>query len=214
MKTELFSSPPMNNLSQRLKQQIQFILELDKLKHIMRRTTLLDKSRPENDAEHSWHLAMIAVILAEYAGPEVNINRVIKMLLIHDLVEIDAGDTFLYDDVAINTKADREHAAAQRLYAILPHDLGEELKSLWQEFEERKSQDAKFAAGLDRLQPLLHNYFTNGGAWSHPEVTATKVISKQRIIAEASQPLWEFAESLITDAIAQGFLRADVKKTV
>lgn len=197
----MFEFSPMKNATKRLQQQIEFILEIDKLKQVMRRTPLLDKSRNENDAEHSWHLAMLAMILAEYASPEVNVNRVIRMLLIHDLVEIDAGDTFLYDESpAASLKDERELNAAKRIYGLLPDDLSLELMELWKEFEERKTEDAKFAAGLDRLQPLLHNYFTGGGAWASHNVSADKVIAKKYLIEEASQILGSLAEEFIVYA--------------
>lgn len=205
----MFELPPMKNATKRLQQQIEFILEIDKLKQVMRRTQLLDKSRTENDAEHSWHLAMLAMVLAEYADPEVNINRVISMLLIHDLVEIDAGDTFLYDEsFTASLKAERELNAAERIYNLLPEDIKLKLMNLWKEFEERKTADAKFAAGLDRLQPLLHNYFTGGGAWAVHNVTAEKVMSKKHLIQEASEVLGKLAEDYISDAVNRGDLKS------
>lgn len=195
----------MQNLT-RLQQQIAFILEIDKLKHILRRTPLLDKSRRENDAEHSWHLAMMAMVLAEYAPPEVNLLRVIKMCLLHDLVEIDAGDTFIYDDIHAESKAEREQTAAQRIYGLLPTDIGTVLKDLWNEFEARQTPDAKFAACMDRIQPILHNYFTQGGTWHIAEVTYEREIQIMRFIKETSEPLWAFIESLLNDAVKKGFL--------
>ncbi len=207
MDQDFFERPPFKNASERLRQQIDFILEMDKLKRVLRRSMLLDQSRNENDAEHSWHLAILAMILSEYASPEVDINRVVRMLLIHDIVEIDAGDTFVYDESAVaDTKAERENAAANRIFSLLPEDLKEELISLWREFEARSTPDAKFAAGLDRLQPLLLNYFSDGGTWSKHHVPAGKVRAKQRVIAEASQPLWNFVESLISDAVERKIL--------
>lgn len=205
---KFFEYPPMKNTTKRLKQQIEFILEIDQLKKIMRRTLLIDSSRTENDAEHSWHLALLAMVLAEYASPEVNINRVIRMLLIHDLVEIDAGDTFLYDvSPAASLKVERERNAAKRIYGLLPDDIRTELIGLWEEFEERKTADAKFAAGLDRLQPLLHNYFTNGSAWASHNITSDKVIAKKYLIEEASEVLGNLANDLIIDAVNRGDLK-------
>lgn len=191
----------------RLHQQLAFILEIDKLKHILRRSPLLDKSRRENDAEHSWHLAMMAVVLAEYAAPEVNIARVIRMVLLHDLVEIDAGDTFLYDDTHTKSKTERENLAAERIYGLLPKDIGEELVSLWHEFEERKTPDAKFAACLDRIQPILHNYFTQGGTWKMADITHEKEMSYMLFIKEISEPLFTVVESLLATAVENGFLK-------
>lgn len=199
------------NTPKRLQQQVEFIMELDKLKQIIRQSSLLDQSRKENDAEHSWHIAIMAMILAEYASPEVNINRVIRMLLIHDIVEIDAGDVFLYEQsLAATLKQQREHLAAERIYGFLPMDIGAELISLWQEFEHRQTPDAIFARALDRLQPLLHNFYAKGGTWKRPEVTAELVISMNiQIIQEASPLLWEFAETLIKDADKMGYFVQD-----
>ncbi|HEV2614542.1 MAG TPA: HD domain-containing protein [Gammaproteobacteria bacterium] len=198
----------MQNMT-RLHQQMAFILEIDKLKHILRRTSLLDMSRRENDAEHSWHLAMMAIVLAEYAAPEVNISRVIRMVLLHDLVEIDAGDTFLYDDVHAESKAEREQQAADRIYGLLPKDIGEELVNLWHEFEERKTPDAKFAACMDRIQPVLHNYFTQGGTWKIADASHERAMSHMLFIKEASEPLFALVESLMSDAVENGFLKRE-----
>src|SRR6056297_294642 len=151
---------------QRLEQQVAFILEIDRLKTIYRRTYLTDTSRFENSAEHSWHIAVMAMLLAEHANTlEVDQLRVIKMLLIHDLVEIDAGDTFAYDTAAHADKAAREQAAADRLFGLLPADQAAEFRALWDEFESRQTPEAKFAGALDRLQPLLHNLYTHGRSW-------------------------------------------------
>lgn len=197
-----------NELSKRLQQQMKFILEIDKLKGINRQTPLIDQSRPENDAEHSWHIAMMTVIFAEYASPEVNIYRVVQMLLIHDVVEIDAGDTFLYDNSTLaSSKSEREHKAALRIYGILPSDLQSQLMLLWQEFEERTTPDAKFAASLDRLQPLLQNYFTAGSTWKKHGITSKQVLAKNRVIEEGSKALWKLAEGLIKDAVDRGYLK-------
>lgn len=190
----------------RLHQQLQFIVEIDKLKHVLRQTLLIDKSRRENDAEHSWHLAMMAMLLSEYAEAEVNLVRVLKMVLIHDLVEIDAGDTFCYDEQAIQTQADREKAAADRIFGLLPADQTSQLRSLWEEFEAKHSADARFATALDRLQPILHNYHTQGGTWKKAGVTIAKVRQRIAPIALGSPRLGEFAEALIQDALDQGFL--------
>lgn len=194
-------------LDERTARIIRFSLELDKLKQVVRRTPLLDGSRTETVAEHSWHVALMAVLLGQHAGPEVRIDRVVRMLLIHDLVEIDAGDTFLYDDAAEGSKQDRELRAAERIFGMLPDDLRQELRALWEEFEQRQTPDALFAAGLDRLQPLLHNYFTGGGTWKHPEVTRDKVEARKRVIGDASPALWAFGQALIADGVRRGYLR-------
>lgn len=188
---------------------IEFALELDKLKQVVRRTPLLDGSRTETVAEHSWQVALMAVVLGRQAGPEVRIDRVVRMLLIHDLVEIDAGDTFLYDDAAEASKHDRELRAAERIFGLLPPDLRQELYALWQEFEQRQTPDARFAAGLDRLQPLLHNYFTGGGTWKHAGVTRDKVEARKRVIGDASADLWAFGRAMIADGVRRGFLREE-----
>lgn len=190
----------------RLQAQIQFIVEIDKLKHVLRQTLLMDQSRRENDAEHSWHLAMIAIVLSEYADPQVNLLRVLKMVLIHDLVEIDAGDTFCYDAIAVQDQSDREQKAADRLFGMLPENLGEELRSLWEEFEAKETLDAQFAAALDRLQPLLHNYYTQGGTWKMANVTEAQVRKRMAPVLIGSPVLGEFVEELIQDAIQQGFI--------
>ncbi|MBD2079411.1 HD domain-containing protein [Leptolyngbya sp. FACHB-17] len=190
----------------RLQAQIQFIVEIDKLKHVLRQTILMDKSRRENDAEHSWHLAMMAIVLAEYADPQVDLLRVLKMVLIHDLVEIDAGDTFCYDTIALQDQAEREEKAADRLFGMLPENLGAELRSLWEEFEAKETLDAQFATALDRLQPLLHNYYTEGGTWRKAGVTVEKVRHRMAPVAIGSSVLGEFVENLIQDAIRQGFI--------
>lgn len=190
----------------RLQEQIQFIIEIDKLKHVLRQTILIDKSRRENDAEHSWHLAMMAIVLSEYANPQVDLLRVLKMVLIHDLVEIDAGDTFCYDAIAVQDQAEREEKAADRLFGMLPEDLGQELRSLWEEFEAKDSIDAQFAAALDRLQPLLHNYYTQGGTWRMKGVTEAQVRKRMAPVSIGSPVLGEFVEGLIEDAVRQGFI--------
>ncbi|MBD1843831.1 HD domain-containing protein [Cyanobacteria bacterium FACHB-63] len=190
----------------RLQAQIQFIVEIDKLKHVLRQTLLMDKSRRENDAEHSWHLAMMAIVLAEYADPQVDLLRVLKMVLIHDLVEIDAGDTFCYDAIALQDQSEREEKAADRLFGMLPENLRAELRSLWEEFEAKETLDAQFAAALDRLQPLLHNYYTEGGTWRKAGVTVDKVRKRMAPVAIGSPVLGQFVENLIQDAVRQGFI--------
>ena len=190
----------------RLGRQLEFIAELDKLKHVVRRTPLLDGSRRETDAEHSWELAVMAVVLAEHANPPVELPRVITMLLIHDIVEIDAGDTFLYDDAATITKAAREQQAAERLFQLLPGDQAAELRALWDEFEELQTPEARFAKALDRLQPLLHNYRSGGGTWKTPGVNHAKVTERKKIIGAGSPALWDYARELLERAVHEGIL--------
>lgn len=194
---------------ERLKQQIGFLIEIDKLKHVFRQTVLIDGSRQENDAEHSWHLAMLVMILHEHANqPDLDLFKIIKMVLIHDLVEIDAGDTFIYDEKGNLDKAEREQAAADRLFSLLPADQAAELRALWDEFEQRETAEAQFAAVIDRLQPLIHNYVTEGTSWKKNKVTADKVIERNRFIRDVSEPLGIYVEELITDAIKKGYLRS------
>lgn len=194
---------------ERLKQQIDFLIEIDKLKHVFRQTVLIDGSRQENDAEHSWHLAMLALVLHEYANdPDLDLHKIIKMVLIHDLVEIDAGDTFIYDEKGHLDKAEREQAAADRIFAILPADQAAELRALWDEFEQRETAESRFAAVIDRLQPLIHNYVTEGTSWKKNNVTADKVIARNRFIRDVSEPLGIYVEKLIADAVEKGYLRS------
>lgn len=191
----------------RLDKQIRFIVEIDKLKHILRRTYLMDNSRHENDAEHSWHLAVMVLLLAEHAEKiQLNVNRAVKMVLIHDIVEIDAGDTFCYDTERQKGRLAAEKKAAERLFRILPDDQAEEFHGLWDEFEARETPEAKFAAALDRLQPLLHNFQTEGYAWKENGVTRDMVVERNKHIGDGSGELWRFAEQLIEDAVEKGYL--------
>lgn len=196
----------------RLEQQIQFILEVDKLKAIYRRTYLLHEARRENTAEHSWHLAIMAMLLTEYANEPVNVSRVIKMVLIHDIVEIDAGDTYFYDAAAALDKADRERAAADRIFGLLPPDQGAELRDLWNEFESCQTPDARFAAALDRFMPQLHNYHTNGKSWQEHGITVDRVLERNACMAAGSTKLWECARALLDDAVAKGFFEPPKEK--
>ena len=197
---------------ERLEQQIQFILEIDKLKTIFRRTYLLNADRLENTAEHSWHLAIMAILLAEHANDPVDVSRVIKMVLVHDIVEIDAGDTYYYDTAAALDKAAREHAAADRLFKLLPADQGKELRDLWEEFESCQTADARFAASLDRFIPQLHNYHTHGKSWQEHGITSDRVIERNACIAEGSAGLWEWAAALLDDAVIKGFFPTSNKE--
>jgi len=193
---------------ERIREQIEFIIEIDKLKNIYRRTYLLNSERTENDAEHSWHIALMAMVLAEYSNDKkINLLQVIKMLLIHDIVEIDAGDTFIYDEKGNMDKEQREQNAAERLFNILPEDQAKELKKLWEEFEKRETPEAKYAAVLDRLQPLLHNYYTQGKAWKEHGIHIDQVLKRNKHILEGSGDLWNYAEALIRDAAEKGYLK-------
>jgi len=194
-------------VSERLERQLRFIVEIDKLKSVFRQTLLMHGKRYENDAEHSWHIAVMALLLSEYAsGQKLDIARVMKMALVHDLVEIDAGDTFCYDEKGAQTKLAREQSAADRIFGILPADQASEIRALWDEFEARQTPEARFAAALDRLQPLLHNYNTQGAAWQKHGVTSDKVLARNKHIEEGAPVLWEYAENLIRDAVEKGYL--------
>lgn len=190
----------------RLAAQLKFILEIDKLKSILRQTPLIDLSRRENDAEHSWHLATMAALLAEHAAPDVDISRVLHMLLIHDIVEIDAGDTFLYDATAAGDQEEREQEAADRLFGLLPADQGLAFRALWDEFEAHQSPDARFARSMDRMQPFLHNVFTGGTMWRKNGVTAPMVKKRMAVIADGSEHLHALVLRLIEESVARGFL--------
>jgi putative hydrolase of HD superfamily len=191
----------------RLGRQMAFIREIDKLKSVYRRTLLMDGARFENDAEHSWHLAVMAALLAEYANDHgVDIGKVIRMVLAHDIVEIDAGDTYCYDTAGHGDKAARETRAAERLFGLLPDDQAAEWRALWEEFEARETPEAKFAAALDRVQPLLHNFQTQGIVWRQHGITSERVTERNHHVVEGSKALWTYAEGLIREAVSRGYL--------
>ena len=192
----------------RLKQQLQFIIEIDKLKNVLRQTLLIDGSRRENSGEHSWHLAMMTMILAEYATEGTDLFRAMKMTLIHDLVEIDAGDTFCYDVQGNESKAERELQAAARIFGILPEEQGEELRLLWDEFEARVTPTAKFAAALDRIQPFMHNQQTEGGTWKIHNINRNQVMKRMAPVEEGTPELWDFILAEIENCIAAGYLKS------
>jgi putative hydrolase of HD superfamily len=194
--------------SERLAAQLRFVLEIDKLKTVLRRTRILDQSRRENSAEHSWHLGMMALLLAEYAPAGIDLGRVIRMVLVHDLVEIDAGDTFCYDDAAVLDQHDRERLAANRLFALLPADLAVELRGLWEEFEARASSEARFAGALDRLQAVLQNYNTGGGTWREHGVSRDQVLARVGPIGDGAPELGQYVRALVDDAVARGLIKA------
>ncbi len=191
----------------RLAQQIQFVMEIDKLKTILRQTSLMDNSRRENSAEHSWHLAVMALTLGDYAEPNTDLMRVIKMVLVHDIVEIDAGDTFAYDTQGYTDKEEREQRAATRIFGLLPDDQRDELLALWQEFEAIATPEARFANALDRLEPLLGNYATGGGSWKKPGVTLAKIQKRMEPIANVSAALGDYVQQILIDSLAKGYIR-------
>ena len=190
----------------RLEQQLAFLLELDKAKSVFRQSYVTDGSRKENDAEHMWHLAMFVLVLAEHAGEPIDVTKVLKMVLIHDIVEIDAGDAFVYDEVARSTKDELELAAAERLYGLLPPDQGAELRGLWEEFEAKVTPEARFAGAVDRLQPLLLNVTTKGRSWQEHAVTADRVFDLNARIELGSPVLWTHVQEILRDAVTNGYL--------
>ncbi|ELV8625070.1 HD domain-containing protein [Vibrio cidicii] len=194
---------------QRMEKQLALLMELDKLKSVLRRTRVksADK-RLENSAEHSWHVALMALLFAEHANEPVDISRVVKMLLLHDVVEIDAGDTFVYDAAASEQQAEKELVAAQRLFGMLPDDQRDELSALWHEFEEAQSADAKFAKALDRLIPMLLNFHNQGQSWREHSVTREQALTINRKIELGSHALWEKAQEIIEQATQNGWLKA------
>ncbi|MDR1000457.1 MAG: HD domain-containing protein [Clostridiales bacterium] len=195
-------------MTDELKKQLQFLSEVDKMKSVYRQTMLADKSREETDAEHSWHFALMAVTLFQYAGFDgVDINRVVKMALVHDLVEIYAGDTSAYDVKGYESKGKREKEAADRLFALLPSEQGAEYRSLWEEFDLMETRDAKYAAAIDRLQPFLSNYLTNGHTWVKHGVFAEQVYQRMNPVKTALPDLWEFVEFVIRDSCEKGYIK-------
>jgi putative hydrolase of HD superfamily len=191
----------------RLEEQLGFILEVDKLKEIFRQTHCTQSRRPENDAEHSWHLCLAAIVLAEHANePRLDVLRVLKMLILHDLVEIDAGDTFAYDTARMAGQHEREARAADRIFGMLPGDQAAEFRALWDEFEERRTPESRFAAAIDRYQPCLLNCNTGGAAWKRHGVTVDRVLARNSPIAEGSAALWEETSRMIRKAVETGDL--------
>ena len=186
--------------------QIEFIREIDKLKYIFRKTKLINSDRPENDAEHSWHLAMMAIVLAGHANEPIDLEKVMKMVLIHDIVEIDSGDVFVYDMTKSHDNFDEELKAARRIFGILPEEQAEEFINLWIEFEEMKTPESKFARSLDRLEPLLQNASNNGGTWREFDVKYDQVMEKKQVIKDGSEELWKFAKQLIDESVEKGIL--------
>ena len=194
-------------LLERLLKQIEFLKEIDKVKYILRKTKLFNSDRNENDAEHSWHLALMTIVLAEHADAPIDILKVIKMVLIHDIVEIDAGDTFIYDTNKSHTNTNDERLAANRIFGLLPEEQANELIGIWEEFEAGETNEAKFARTMDRLEPLLQNTSNNGGTWNEFGIDYNKVYEKKKIIKDGSNTIWKYAEELINDSVAKGILK-------
>lgn len=190
-----------------LLQQVEFIKEIDKLKYIQRRTKLFNSDRCENDAEHSWHLAMMTIVLAEHANHPIDVLKVVKMVLIHDIVEIDAGDTFIYDTTKNHDNTEEELLAARRIFGLLPASQAKEFIDIWLEFEEGMTEEAKFARSMDRFEPLLQNTSNNGGTWAEFNVTYDKVYNKKKAIERGSSSIWKFANDLLNESVYKGILK-------
>ena len=186
---------------------MRFLVEIDQMKNVLRQTLLADGSRRESDAEHSWHLAMYAMLLSEYAPEPVDISRVVRMVLVHDLIEIYAGDTFCYDKEGNRDKAAREAAAADRLYALLPADQAGEYRALWEEFDRMDTPDSRFAAALDRIQPIINNYLTKGHTWKLGHVTSAQVYERMAPVKSGLPEAWKVVEWIINTSIEKGFLQ-------
>lgn len=195
-------------LEERLGRQIRFVTEIDRLKRIFRQNVVIGTTENENDAEHSWHMAVMAMVLSEYSTEKnLDMLKVLKLILVHDLVEIDAGDTFCYDDKGLEDKAEREKKAAERLFGILPEEQAKEIFQLWREFEELETPEAGFAACMDRLQPLLLNFNTGGHTWQKPGVTSERVLKRNMLLEQHVPELWNFAKEIIESAVEKGILK-------
>ena len=194
----------------RMEQQFAFIKEIDRIKKIGRQSYLKDGSRKENDAEHSWHLAMMALLMGEYANDTIDLLRVISMVLVHDIVELDAGDTYAYDEAGNATKRERELAAADRIFHILPEDQAEYLNDLWEEFEENITPESKFAHTLDNIQPMMLNDATDGKAWKEHQVKLSQIMKRQEKTKDGSVSLWEYArENFLERNLESGVIIKD-----
>lgn len=194
-------------MHERLKKQLDFILEIDKAKNILRQTHLSGHGRRENDAEHSWHMAIMAVLLKEYANEEVDVLKVITMLLVHDLVEIDAGDTYAYDEKGNESRPERERRAADRIYGMLPEDQGWKLRELWEEFEAYESPEAKYAHMLDNFQPLILNDSNDGGDWRSHGVKKSQIYKRNAKTVQGSETVWSYMQELIQNNIDKGNIK-------
>lgn len=194
-----------------LLKQVAFIKEIDKLKYIERKTKLFNSDRHENDAEHSWHLAMMTIVLAEHSDKPIDVLKVLKMVLIHDIVEIDAGDIFIYDSSKNHTNTTEELIAAKRIFGLLPVEQAEEFIAIWEEFEAGNTDEAKFAKSMDRFEPLLQNTSNNGGTWTEFNVPYQKVYDSKKVIKNGSTTIWKYAESLLNESVDKGIL---IKETV
>jgi len=203
-------TPFPDDLEERLRAQLTFLVEVDQLKTVLRQSPLAAADRRENDAEHSWHLAMMVVILAEHSDEPIDVGHTVELVLLHDLVEIYAGDTPLYDSAAGVGQQEREVVAADELFRLLPADQAVRMRALWEEFEERRTPEARFAKAMDRLQPLLLNWMARGGTWRTPGVSADDVRSRKALIGDASSSLWKAGRRLIDEGEVRGWSRSAV----
>ncbi|GHH58459.1 HD domain-containing protein [Lentzea cavernae] len=201
-------NPLPSGVDSRLRDHLTFLIEVDQLKTVLRASPLAAADRRENDAEHSWHLALMVITLAEYADEPIDVGHTMKLVVVHDLVEIYAGDTPIYDTELGVSQQEREEAAADRLFGILPDDAGRTMRALWDEFEARATPEARFAKAMDRLQPLLLNWMAKGGTWRTPGVTANNVRARKAVIGEGSAKLWEAAVRLIDEGERRGWARS------
>ena len=192
---------------EKLQKQIKFALIIDEMKNIFRRNLIIDGSRRENDAEHSWNLAMLAMLFEEYSTEKVNIERVLKIALVHDLIEVYAGDTFAYDVKGNEDKLQREIESANKLFGILDPDQGAEIRALWDEFEAKETAESKYANAIDRIQPLINNYMTNGHTWKEGDVHAPQILKRMDIIRTTTPALWPIVEGIISTSIESGILK-------
>ena len=192
-----------------LEKQVAFIKEIDKIKFIQRKSRLFNSERRENDAEHSWHLAVMAIVLAEHSDKTIDLLKVLKMVLIHDIVEIDAGDTFFYSSTESHDNIEEELTAAKRIFGILPKEQAEELIAIWEEFEAAETDEAKFAKSLDRFEPLLQDAVNDGGSWAEFDVPYQKVYDLNKTIKNGSTKMWSYAKDLIDESVQKGDLKKE-----
>lgn len=198
-------------MTDRIERQFRFSLEADKEKRIIRQTYLSNGSEKENDAEHAWHAALMAIILGEYANEEIDLLKTVTMLLIHDIVEIDAGDTYAYDDKGKQTQREREEKAADRIFGLLPDDQRDRLRGLWEEFEAAQTPEAKFARTMDNIQPAMLNCSTDGRAWKEKGVRLSQILERNKITPEGSTKLWEYSlNSFIMPNVEKGRIKSDI----
>lgn len=194
-------------MKETIERQMAFIREMDKMKGVLRRNMMLDGTRNEDDAQHSWHIALMALVLSEYAQPGVNIDHAVRMLLVHDIVEVDAGDTYAYDEKGYTDKAEREQKAAARLFGLLPNGQGEALRALWEEFEANQTPTAQYANAIDRLQPLWGNFWVGGHVWKQNHITRAAVEKRNAVAKEVLPEVWSVTERMLDEAVEKGVLR-------